>query len=634
MSESHPFPVGVDEDDSGLDPQGSEFFARAHHFSVNELKFTQARRLQKTKFVIYNSSGHLIELFKLLNPITDASHKRNRKVAPPDSHCLPGTREEVLQEVRSWASAVLVYSTISSDTHTKHICWMYGYVGCGKSAIAQNISEEFASNGKLGASFFFFRGAGDRSNASRLAATISHQISQNIPGAKAFIEQAIVNDPALIDPTCSLEAQLEDLVWKPCLKALCQPECPTATGAPVAEDRPYLIVVDGLDECGDKEGVQIFIDRAVEFFARNPLIPLRLFITSRIEEHIQTHLEDASPNIHLIDLTSMSRRGDLTSFMEVAFTNARKHNRALRALGAEWPKKDDVDQLVDYCDGSFIFGMTLFKFILGGSGDDDPRTPMERLPLALKINPGLDGVYTQVLSRSQHFRHFHLIISTVALAQEPLSIAGLAALLQISTYDIIRVLVNLQAVLQVPGRDDIPVTLFHTSLRDFLMDQSRSEAFYTSPSHHTFLMYRCLSALLGPKPSKSVECCRYAFMYWARHLTLSKDSDPAFDKDAICGLPYFPTLKDDFRSQWLDTRPLSFVLRDQDWPIMVQNIRTAATALADNPLKSHRPTHQGWQTVKTEGYGRSCPPIVKVESSVLCSIKDIVNVSIHRTHCD
>ncbi|RXW11486.1 hypothetical protein EST38_g14369, partial [Candolleomyces aberdarensis] len=309
-------PVDVDEDDEPLDPQlaSSEFFTRAHHFNVNELKVTQARKLQKTKFVIYNSSGHLIELFKLLNPITDASHKRNRKVAPPDSHCLPGTREEVLQEVRSWASAVLVYSTISSDTHTKHICWMYGYVGCGKSAIAQNISEEFAGNGKLGASFFFFRGAGDRSNASRLAATISHQISQNIPGAKAFIEQAIVNDPALIDPTCSLGVQLDELFWKPCLKALCQG---ATTSTPVAEGWPYLIVVDGLDECGDKEAVQAFIDKAVEFFARNPLIPLRLFITSRIEEHIRTHLEDASPNIHLIDLTSKSRRGDLTSFMEV-----------------------------------------------------------------------------------------------------------------------------------------------------------------------------------------------------------------------------------------------------------------------------------------------------------------------------
>jgi hypothetical protein len=291
--------------------------------------------------------------------------------------------------------------------------------------------------------------------------------------------------------------------------------------------------------------------------------------------------------------------------MEVAFANARKHDRALRALGVEWPKKDDLDQLVDYCDGSFIFGMTLFKFILGGSGDDDPRTPMERLPLALKINPGLDGVYTQVLSRSQHFRHFNLIISTIALTQEPLSIAGMAALLEISIYDIIRVLVNLQAVLQVPGRDDIPVTLFHTSLRDFLVDQSRSGTLYAPPSHHTFLMYRCLGAMLGPKPSKSIECCRYAMMYWARHLTLSREYDPAFDQDAICGRPYFPTSKAEFGSPWSSTRPLRLRLKDQDWPIMVQNVRAAAAAFEGR-------RQEGWQTVKTPGWGRSCPPIVKV----------------------
>lgn len=58
--------------------------------------------------------------------------------------------------------------------------------------------------------------------------------------------------------------------------------------------------------------------------------------------------------------------------------------------------------------------------------------------------------------------------------------------------------------------------------------------------------------------------------------------------------------------------------------------------------------YEGWQTVKTPGWGRSCPPIVKVirtthiddsrlsfqsqvESSVVCSLKDIVNVSVCQT---
>ncbi|TEB09417.1 hypothetical protein FA13DRAFT_1107779 [Coprinellus micaceus] len=44
-----------------------------------------------------------------------------------------------------------------------HILWIYGYAGCGKSAISQAVAEQLAQDGRLAASFFFFRGSGDRS---------------------------------------------------------------------------------------------------------------------------------------------------------------------------------------------------------------------------------------------------------------------------------------------------------------------------------------------------------------------------------------------------------------------------------------------------------------------------------------
>ena len=145
----------------------------------------------------------------------------------------------------------------------------------------------------------------------------------------------------------------------------------------------------------------------------------------------------------------------------------------------------------------------------------------------------LDGVYLQILSRSRHLPHFHLIISTLAAMQEPLSIPGLSALLYVSTYEVVRVLENLQAIIQLPSRDDYPVTLFHTSLRDFLVDESRSGDFYVPPSHHTFLTYRCLSLLFGPHPSSSEECCRYAIIWWATHWESALTMDPSFDYEEL-----------------------------------------------------------------------------------------------------
>jgi hypothetical protein len=175
----------------------------------------------------------------------------------------------------------------------------------------------------------------------------------------------------------------------------------------------------------------------------------------------------------------------------------------------------------------------LVKFVLGDPGDNDPRTPMERLLLALEMDYGLDGVYMQVLSRCQHLPHFHLIISTLAVIREPLSISALSALLYVSMYEVIRVLVNLQAIIQVPGRDDVPVTLFHTSLRDFLVDRSRSGDFYVPPSYHTFLTDRCLNLLFGPNSSNSEECCRYAIIYWTVHWASALTKDPSFDYERL-----------------------------------------------------------------------------------------------------
>jgi hypothetical protein len=112
--------------------------------------------------------------------------------------------------------------------------------------------------------------------------------------------------------------------------------------------------------------------------------------------------------------------------------------------------------------------------------------------LALKMNPGLDGLYAQTLERSEHIPHFLNVISTIALLYAPLPTSGIAEVLGIRTYEVVNVLVDLQAIIQVPGTDDMPVTLCHTSLRDFLTIQSRSGRFFAHPRHHAHLYLRLI----------------------------------------------------------------------------------------------------------------------------------------------
>ncbi|KAJ2920511.1 hypothetical protein H1R20_g16583, partial [Candolleomyces eurysporus] len=323
----------------------------------------------------------------------------------------------------------------------------------------------------------------------------------------------------------SLQTQMQRLVYAP-FKAVVQRK----KRVRALTRGPFLIVLDGLDECDNKEEVQELIDGMLVFFSDNPRIPLRVFITSRVEEHIRSHLN--VPGVQLDNLVDHCSDNDIATFLQILFDTGCRRNLIIQAYvqqHGEWPTQSDKRKLVEHIGGSFIFASAVFKFIMGANTQGShPTTPMDRLPLTLKMNPGLDGLYAETLTRSKHLPYFSDIISTIALLEEPLSTSGIAELLGIHTYEVVNVLVNLQAIIQVPGTDDIPVTLCHTSLRDFLMTQGRSGGFFTHPTHHVRLYFRCIECelkLLRQNPGLFIgsrermpAAAHYALRYSAIHL--------------------------------------------------------------------------------------------------------------------
>ncbi|KAJ2936200.1 hypothetical protein H1R20_g895, partial [Candolleomyces eurysporus] len=418
-----------------------------------------------------------LDLIQVLQPIPDASHTRDREISPPNSACFPGTRQEVIRTIVSWAESSLLFNT--------HVLWLYGYVGCGKSAIALAIALKFERSNRLVGSFFFFRNTGDRSRMTKFATTLACQLAAAIPEAAPFIEKAIKAEPGLLGSS-SVASQLRRLVYEP-FKAATKRVRLLKT---FLLQGPFLIVIDGLDECEDRRGVQDFIDDMLEFFKENPFVPLRFFITSRVEQHIQGRLKNGQ--VRLENLVNHCSRDDIDRFISTCFEDEKSRNPVVKAYidtHGDWPTKADKDQLVDHIGGSFIFGSGLFKYIVDPTNEES--TPMGRLPHTLKMNPGLDTLYAQTLARSQHLPHFPEIISTLALVFEPLPIVGVANLLGIEPFEVVRVLVNLQAIIHIPGTDELPVTFCHTSLRDFLTTESRSGSFFASPFYHLHISHRC-----------------------------------------------------------------------------------------------------------------------------------------------
>ena len=123
---------------------------------------------------------------------------------------------------------------------------------------------------------------------NRFAVTLASQLAAAVPAAAPFIEAAIRAEPGLLTDNVSLSTQLAQLVYRPFQAAVKGPLFlkTTAKG-------PFLLLIDGLDECEDKRGVEEFITHALDFFKRYPSIPLRIFIASRVEQHIHAHIKHA-----------------------------------------------------------------------------------------------------------------------------------------------------------------------------------------------------------------------------------------------------------------------------------------------------------------------------------------------------
>ncbi|RXW20091.1 hypothetical protein EST38_g5759 [Candolleomyces aberdarensis] len=470
----------------------------------------------------YISSSDQATLIQLLQPILDASHTRDREKSPPNSACFPGTRIDVIRTIVAWADSTLLWNT--------HVLWLHGFVGCGKSAIALAIALKFERRNRLVGSFFFFRNAGDRSRMTRFATTLAFQLAAAIPEVAPLVRKAVTEEGLL---GSSLVAQLRRLVYEPFKAA-------TKRGFLLLTflKGPFLIVIDGLDECEDRQDVQAFIDDMLEFFKKNPLVPLRFLITSRVEQHIQAHLKNKQ--VRLENLVNHCSRSDIDTFMTTCFKEEIKRNPVIAAYiqqHGDWPTKEDKDTLVDHINGSFIFAAALFRHIVDHT--DDQSTPMDRLPRTLKMNPGLDTLYIETLSRSQHLPHFPDIISTLALIFEPLPIIGIAELLGIKTFEVVRVLVNLQAIIHIPGTDDLPVTMCHTSLRDFLTTESRSGDFFTPPSYHLYLLYRC-STLHDDGQRPDTTAALYSISHGAKHI----DQFTRLPPTAQGPIPRFPQTLD------------------------------------------------------------------------------------------
>ena len=250
--------------------------------------------------------------------------------------------------------------------------------------------------------------------------------------------------------------------------------------------RPYLVIIDGLDECRDK-GTQQFILRLLCETITVHKLPLRFLIGSRPESHIRDSFDKES-------LYSVTRRvildekfnpgRDIEVFLRDGFAKICAENSILSHVERPWPKEGIIDLLVQRSSGQFIYAATVLKFV-----GADFCSPTKQLALVLKPDStafsDLDQLYTQILSvfpRAVNIVHVLGIISVSRGDFDGQFAEVMEDIFGMEEGELKLVLRGLSSLMK--DEDDnwahyVP-HFAHASFGDYLFDSSRSGPFHVN----------------------------------------------------------------------------------------------------------------------------------------------------------
>lgn len=459
---------------------------------------------------------------------------------------------DILTKIQDWME----------DPDGRHIFWLRGMAGTGKSTISRTFAasshsrtrlvtgEPLPSNLCLGASFFFNQYEPLRNNAKRLFTTLAWSLAEAIPSLKAIVCDAINNNPRIGDELP--ENQWKCLIFQPLLELGTRILCPIT----------LVIVIDALDECKPDSDLSLIV-KLMSRVKDLHTINIRFFLTSRPEAHIRSCFRGLSPNLiyeTVLNKVTVSNwagnvQNDITLFLTHELATIQQKNQ----IAEDWPGQTNIHKLAIKADGLFIYAATACRFL------DGPSLTRSRLDMRLKMifdnkvtgdspQKNLDAIYTSILQfsvlgdaieeeKTEISSLFKQIVGSIVVLFEPLSPQSLATLVDTSLSSVEETLKSLHSVLAVPEKSSETVQLLHLSFRDFLIDNQRclddnfciSEAtahetiFQNSVKVMSTMLRHDLCGLHSPamelfdiersQISQHIPThLQYACRYWVRHL--------------------------------------------------------------------------------------------------------------------
>ncbi|KAJ8474873.1 hypothetical protein ONZ45_g15803 [Pleurotus djamor] len=346
-----------------------------------------------------------------LNSIRTVDAGYRASVNARKSRWLEGTRTDLLKEIEEWSKG----QGPDENRANARFFVLTGGAGTGKSTIAVQVAKMLDEAGALGGSYFFERGVEELSATRLVFPTLSVQVARSYPNLAPFIVEGIKNHRSK-GSTQQLVYALDELLVEP-LRAVPQGQWPV---------RPVVFVIDAIDECSEQEQVPHMLHPLLKRMRSLPF-PLRLFLTTRPEHHIQDAFASdewkSEPDPYLLTSISMNIvRDDITRFIDARLTDIGIAQK-LKDV-----QEDVVERLTDAANGLFIYASTALEF-LARYQCDLAKTLKLVLNHPLNVDT-LDALYDVVLRTAfsgNDFRHPDLgpvipvVLGVLAVIQDQLA---------------------------------------------------------------------------------------------------------------------------------------------------------------------------------------------------------------------
>ncbi|KAJ8091274.1 hypothetical protein PM082_024543 [Marasmius tenuissimus] len=253
---------------------------------------------------------------------------------------------------------------------------------------------------------------------------------------------------------------------------------------------PNLVIIDGLDECGDEQTQTRVLSMIQSAFRGSSRSPLRFLIFSRPEAWLQeAFADDPLSKLSKIILLNddFKPAKDIMQYYRHQFGEiVRRPKYRQVQFPTPWPTEEDLKTLVDKSCSQFVYAATVSRFIAHADND-----PMDQLHLILgstsNSKPGtspyqeLDRLYNIILTANRNPDKVRPVLAAIVVLSEleytPLTPALIKLVLGLPSGQVALRLRGMHSVLNIGGRDDA-ITVHHTSFREYLLDQNRSRNFH------------------------------------------------------------------------------------------------------------------------------------------------------------